>query len=192
MKARVILPLALALLAGGPPPAQAGGATDGSGTRRRHDPGLYAGGPGFWVHQHTPVAAPLRVDAVSGASCGYGSHHDDTAVVFNDDRQHGSVTCGPVTIVNEAGGTVDSVTQCFGVQLNSGVHGNNLVDFGCVTQDGNVGALVDTLDYPAAVGDDVYLCTWLSWVSSKGGNTVLYDADDGTPGVQCQLATIVF
>ncbi len=177
-----------------------------------HEGGLYVGAPGVWVHQHPPVAAGdalLDADTYSGFSCGFGSSTDDTKLVFDDDRQHGEVDCGPMSVFNAGGafidtdppgvtppdpnetGGVDSVTMCFAIQLNSSVHGTNVADSGCATQSGAVGALVDTLDYTAVTGDVVYLCTSFSWTGGPkgtGGLVLVDDDDDPSNGDQCSEA----
>ncbi len=149
-------------------------------------------------------------DSYAGFTCGFVSTTDDTKVVFNDDRQHGEVDCGPMTVFNTGGAFIDtdppsvtppdpnevsgadSVTMCFGIQLNSSVHGTNVADSGCATQSGAVGALVDTLDYTAVTGDVVFLCTHFHWRTPKGGGWVYFDDDDDdTNGIQCSEATIL-
>jgi hypothetical protein len=134
-------------------------------------------------------------DLADGFTCGFVSTTDDTGVVFNDGRQHGEVDGGPMTIVNSAGGTVSSVTVTCWIQLNNATPDEDLaagpVGIRSSTLTGNVGLLVDTLDYAAALTDDVYLCTYIHWTSSKGGGWFYFDTDDLTAGVQCGLATSV-
>ncbi len=209
MTSRISLLLVAALATAVPPPAYGADRAD----RMRDEGGIYVGGPGFWIHQHVPGAAgdALLNDYYSyaGFSCGFGSSTDDTKLVFNDDRQHGEVDCGPMTVFNTGGafidtdppgvtppdpnetGGVSSVTMCFAIQLNSSVHGTNVADSGCATQSGSVGALVDTLDYTAVAGDVVFLCASLEWDGDMGPSDRIYydDDDDPSNGDQCSEAT---
>ncbi len=151
-------------------------------------------------------AAFAEDDAGVGFTCGFVSSTDDTKLVFNDDRQHGEVDCGPLVVANTAGGAIDSVTLCFYIQINWEFHlgpkgtyheSPPVADGGCATNSGNVGVLVDTLDYTAEVGDVVYLCTDIFWTGDKGPFEEHWDAvpddpaDPTTLGEQCAEATSI-
>jgi hypothetical protein len=141
-------------------------------------------------------------DRHTGFTCGFVSSTDDTGLVFNDGRQHGEVDGGPEVIFNEAGGTISNVTTSCWIQINRADPCATLTVAACPelgqpvgvresTVTGSVGLLVDTLDYAAALTDNVYLCTRFTWNSSKGGGSFTWDDDDLTTGVQCGLATSV-
>jgi hypothetical protein len=57
---------------------------------------------------------------------------------------------------------------------------------------GNVGVLADTIGYNRYDGDEVYVCTLVSWSTADGGpQTWEYDADTETGGVQCDRAVTI-
>ncbi len=125
------------------------------------------------------------IDTWGGLICGM-----TTSNVFSPkpNRQFGEIDGGPWTVINLSGGTVFDVTITCTVQLNDGTHGAGGTARGATT-DGNVGLLLDTITYQAEPDDTVYLCTQISWNSSKGHVVMDIDGDgDSSNGIGCAEA----
>ncbi len=141
-----------------------------------------------------PLAAPAQAwdDWWLGFTCGLSSTNDPTGQVVQDpSTQTGEVDAGPMAVMNAAGGTVHSVTIGCAIKINYDLNDtSNIAAQRSNTTAGNVAVLVDTISYTALPGDDVYLCTWFGWESSKGSFWwYVDDDDDPSNGDQCALAT---
>ncbi len=162
-----------------------------AGPAPAHPPGMYVGAPGAWVHQHTPTAdGPRTVTTTAGgAACGFTSSHDETGVADPSPyRQSGEVNCGPYTPPVPDGAIVLTVTMTVTIQINNAAHGGGGVARSN-TASGAVGFLSDTVNFTALPGDDTYFCSAVSWTSSVGGGSAVYDANTTAPGDQCARPT---
>ncbi len=138
--------------------------------------------------------AAHAVDQVSGLSCGMLTSNDPTGQLVQDpNRMTGLVWAGPVGVRNTGLGAISDVSIDCVVKINYGVNdgGGAEAQRGSTTA-GNVGALATTITYTAVPGDDVYLCTVVSWNGSKGHGEYRDDAN-GRPsdGIQCDFANSI-
>ncbi len=101
------------------------------------------------------------------------------------------VSCGPIAVVSDSGGTVWSVTLQIVVQLNNPTCGIPGVASAASTTDGNVGVLVDTMTFTAQPTDNVVLCYAMGWLSTGGGGFRCFDYDSVQSGCQGAMPTSV-
>ncbi len=167
-----------------------------AGPAPAHPPGMYVGAPGVWVHQHTPASGGQPADdpvtgTSSGTSCGFTSSHDETGGVVDPDpfRQSAEFRCGPFSPATPPGAVVTSVTLAVTFQINNAAHGGGGTTRSSITT-GAVGFFSSTVDFFAGPEDDVYYCSAVSWTSSTGSGSAVYDANSTAPGDQCALALV--
>ncbi len=137
------------------------------------------------------IAPPVSAaEPVVGFGCGFTVTNDPSGVVEPDpNRFYGEMDGGPVVVPVDPADPVLNTTVTCSIQINALDPAAPDAASASATTSGNVGYLPPTaFTLRSEPGDNLALCTRVTWQARSGTHTFDFDSVDGLDGVQCALA----